>query len=142
MKGILTKRTCGLFITACLAFFLTAFSGAPDDIVISADETRKDGPVIGKGGPPPWAPAHGNRAKYRYCYYPAGCVYQDVGRGVYFYRESGQWKVSVKLPAAISVDFGDSVVLEMDTSEPYRYHQDVIEYYPPGKTKGKKMKKS
>lgn len=143
MKGIWAKRACGFFIMACLAFVLTAFNSTPERVAISAHETRANSPAVAKGGPPPWAPAHGQRAKHQYRYYPAGCVYQDVSRGVYFYRDSGQWRVSVNLPAAITVDLGNSVVLEMDTSEPYRHHQDVIKSYPPGTSdaKGKKTKK-
>ncbi len=40
-----------------------------------------------RGGPPPWAPAHGYRAKHRYRYYPSAEIYFDLGRGIYFYYE-------------------------------------------------------
>lgn len=37
-----------------------------------------------EGGPPPWAPAHGYRAKHSYHYYPSAEVYFDTGRGSTF----------------------------------------------------------
>ena len=88
-------------------------------------------------GPPPWAPAHGYRAKYQYRYYPESQVYYDSGRGVYFYYEDGRWRVSVSLPSSIHIEVNDYVSLDMDTDEPYKYHTDVFERYPPGKQKKK-----
>lgn len=88
-------------------------------------------------GPPPWAPAHGYRAKYQYRYYPESQVYYDSGRGVYFYYEDGRWRVSVSLPSSIHIEVNDYISLDMDTDEPYKYHADVVERYPPGKQKKK-----
>jgi hypothetical protein len=93
---------------------------------------RRGGPP-GRGGPPPWAPAHGYRAKHRYRYYPSSEVYYDEGRGVYIYYGGGRWQVSVSLPRGIRLDAGDYVTLEMDTDRPYRYHGDVRRHYPPGR---------
>ena len=86
-------------------------------------------------GPPPWAPAHGHRAKYRYYYYPATYVYFDVGRSLYFYYQSDQWRVSDSLPAGIHIAAGNYMVLEMDTDKPYQFHSDVVKWYPPGQQK-------
>jgi len=103
-------------------------------------EERGRGPE-GKGGPPPWAPAHGYRAKHQYHYYPSAQVYFDTGRGLYFYYQSGRWQVSAQLPSSVRLHLGHSVTLDMDTDRPYRYHSDVITHYPPGhsddKGKGK-----
>lgn len=88
-------------------------------------------------GPPPWAPAHGHRAKHRYRYYPESYVYYDSGRSVYFYYENGRWQVSVSLPSSIHIEVNDYVSLEMDTDKPYRYHTDVVKRHPPGKQKKK-----
>jgi hypothetical protein len=95
-----------------------------------------------RGGPPPWAPAHGHRAKYRYLYYPSPQVYLDTGRNLYFYYRGGQWEVSAQLPAAIRVQPGDNVTLEMNTDRPYRYHSDVVKRYPPGRSDAKRKDKS
>jgi len=86
-------------------------------------------------GPPPWAPAHGHRAKYRYYYYPATYVYFDVGRSLYFYYQSDQWRVSASLPVGIQINVGEYVVLEMDDDKPYKFHSEVAKRYPPGQQK-------
>ncbi|NWF92394.1 MAG: hypothetical protein HXY46_05725 [Syntrophaceae bacterium] len=88
-----------------------------------------------KKGPPPWAPAHGHRAKYRYHYYPSAYVYFDVGRRLYFYFQDDQWRVSASLPVGIRIATGEYVVLEMDTDRPYQFHSDVEKRYPPGQLK-------
>jgi hypothetical protein len=86
-------------------------------------------------GPPPWAPAHGYRAKYQYHYYPASQVYFDNGRGLYFYYDGGNWRVSASLPSGIHIAVGEYVTLEMDTGKPYVFHSDVVKKYPPGQLK-------
>jgi hypothetical protein len=88
------------------------------------------------GGPPPWAPAHGHRAK-QYQYYSSQQVYFDVQREVYFYYSDGDWRVSVSLPDSLRVNLGEHVTLEMETDQPYIYHADVVKQYPPGQAKGK-----
>jgi outer membrane lipoprotein SlyB len=86
----------------------------------------------GKGGPPPWAPAHGYRAKHSYRYYPDSYVYYNPQRDLYYYRYAGRWVESELLPVNIYLDEGAYVVLEMDEDEPYRFHNDVVKQYPPG----------
>jgi hypothetical protein len=88
------------------------------------------------GGPPPWAPAHGHRAK-QYQYYASAQVYFDVERKIYFYYSDGDWRVSASLPDSIRVNLGEYVTLEMGTDQPYIYHSDVVRQYPPGQSKGK-----
>jgi len=101
---------------------------------------EEPGPPHGHG-PPPWAPAHGYRAKYRYHYYPSSYVYYDLGRKLYFYYDGGNWQVSVSLPARIHIDIDDYVTLEMNTGRPYDYHSEVVERYPPGHEKKKSKAK-
>ncbi len=88
-----------------------------------------------KPGPPPWAPAHGYRAKHIYYYYPAAAVYFDVNRKVYFFLDDGTWRVAATLPPVIVVDPAQYVVLELDTDRPYIYHDQHKAQYPPGKLK-------
>ncbi|RMD57504.1 MAG: hypothetical protein D6828_03610 [Nitrospirae bacterium] len=87
-------------------------------------------------GPPPWAPAHGYRAKYYYYYYPSAGVYYDVYRRLYFYYEDGRWRVSATLPTWIRLDV-HYVSLEMDTDKPYKFHSEVKKRYPPGHKKNR-----
>ena len=100
-------------------------------VVVEEEPTYRSGPPEEKG-PPPWAPAHGYRAKYRYHYHPSSSVYYDLGRRLYFYYDGGSWQVSVALPARIHIDINDYVTLEMNTGKPYEYHSVVVKRYPPG----------
>ena len=103
------------------------------------------GIVIGNGsagpgasyeeGPPPWAPAHGNRAKHSYRYYPYHGIYFEERSGVYFYLSDGRWQMSGSLPVAIRITVNDFVTLDMDSDRPYEYHNDVKKRYPPGQQK-------
>lgn len=85
----------------------------------------------GPPGPPPWAPAHGFRRNRDYYYYPAGNVYYRPADRMWFYLEGSNWRAGVSLPAYVSVNFGQSVSLTMETDQPYVYHQQVVAYYPP-----------
>ena len=116
-----------------LSYVLAGCSGA--HVAVGDSYARAEG--YEKGGPPPWAPAHGYRAKYKYRYYPDHRVYYEGSRGVYFYYSNGQWRVSANLPIGIDIRFSDYVTLEMDTDKPYTYHSDVEARYPAGKAKGK-----
>lgn len=83
------------------------------------------------GGPPPWAPAHGYRAKYQYRYWPGVQVYFDSGRGLYFWFSGGSWQAGARLPGGIVLS-GGYVTLSMDAAKPYKWHKDVVRRYPPG----------
>jgi hypothetical protein len=116
-----------------MGLLLTAF-GCPPPVVIKEEEpVYRPGPK--EPGPPPWAPAHGRRAKHRYHYYPESYVYFDIGRKVYFYYSGNRWQASVSLPVGFHIDVNTYVVLEMDVDEPYRFHSDVVKRYPPGHLK-------
>ena len=98
-------------------------------------------PPVAKKGPPPWAPAHGHRAKHRYLYFPECSAYYDTDRSVYFYLEGANWVVSVSLPDRFSMKVGEHVVLEMDTDKPYTHYSEHKKKYPPGQTKKNKSNK-
>jgi len=120
------------------SLILLTICGCQGPILIQKDEPqireapRSEAP---KNGPPPWAPAHGRRAKYQYYYYPDAYVYFDTGRNLYFYFQNNQWQVSVSLPSGIRISVGEYVTLGMDSDKPYQYHSDVIKSYPPGQLK-------
>jgi hypothetical protein len=90
-------------------------------------------------GPPPWAPAHGHRAKFTYRYYPSSFVYFNIEKGIYFYLSHGVWVDSYSLPSTISISPDGYVILKMDVDKPYTFHKDVAKRHPPG-LKKKKMK--
>ena len=127
--------------------FLTLNSGCQNvGVGVEEQPTYRSAPPEEAGpphghGPPPWAPAHGYRAKYRYHYYPSSYVYYDLGRKLYFYYDGGNWQVSVSLPSRIHIDIDDFVTLEMNTGRPYDYHSEVVKRYPPGHEKKKSKAK-
>jgi hypothetical protein len=82
----------------------------------------------------PWAPAHG-APSYRYNYYPTFGVYFDPGRGLYFYLEANVWRSSRARPWYLVYPDRNYVVLDMDSPEPHRHHNEVVNHYPPGQWK-------
>ena len=123
----------------CFLFLLAGCQGT--GVVVEREPSPGPSPAYKKGGPPPWAPAHGYRAKHRYRYYSASRVYYERERGIYFYYKDGEWRVSVSLPSSIRIDVDDYVTLEMDTDKPYEWDHDVMKKYPPGQLKKKEKKK-
>jgi hypothetical protein len=109
-------------------------TGGDTDVVIQQ-------PPVAQKGPPPWAPAHGHRAKYKYLYFPECPAYYDTDRSVYFYIEGANWVVSVSLPDRLSMKVSEHVVLEMDTDKPYTYYNHHKKKYPPGQFKKNKSNK-
>ncbi|UCG78885.1 MAG: hypothetical protein JSV21_03390 [Nitrospirota bacterium] len=88
-----------------------------------------------KKSPPPWAPAHGKRAKYRYRYYPSSFVYFDVDREMWFYMEGNRWRASVRLPRTVVIVSDDAIEIMLDTDEPHRHFHDHKSKYPPNEHK-------
>jgi hypothetical protein len=129
MKNLVIRYTVAMFLVASL-LVITDCEGSR--IAAGTGPEYRDAAPVERGAPPPWAPAHGYRAKHQYLYYPSAEVYFDTGKNVYFYYRSGQWEVSAHLPAAIHMQLDDSVTLEMDADRPYRYHQEVVRRYPSG----------
>jgi hypothetical protein len=119
---------CVLFLGGCTAAGLTIAGKSAHDPPQPGVDSRKN-------GPPPWAPAHGYRAKHKYRYYHDAEVYYDIDKRVYFYYRGGQWQVSVTFPTRVHIDMNRYVTLEMDSDKPYRHHKDVVKKYPPGQLK-------
>ena len=131
-KALLVFFLISLFIfTGCQRIGVMVGSGTYPEVY----SANKD------AGPPPWAPAHGRRAKYNYRYYPTSRVYYEEGSKVYFYYRDGQWHMSASIPVGIRINANDFVTLEMDTDRPYEYDDDVVKRYPPGQVKKENKKK-
>ncbi len=137
MHFYIRKNIIAIILTVSCILFLINCSGTR--IVVEKGPSHRTGQSIPHAvkGPPPWAPAHGYRAKHRYRYYPSSHVYYDTGRGLYFYYSNGDWRMSVSLPSRIRIDVNDFVALEMNSDKPYRYHSEVKKKYPPGQAKKK-----
>lgn len=134
-----------LFAGLILCAVALALSGCVDHYGVKIEGGKKHhnggtvhAPPPGKGnGPPPWAPAHGRRAKYEYRYYPSHSVYFEPTRSVWFYLDGGSWSMGASLPATIAVGSSTWVTLEMDVDKPHTHHQSVVKKYPPGQKKKK-----
>lgn len=127
------KSQSGIIARMLILGFVFASFGCHGSRVVIGTQPHYE--VVEHHGPPPWAPAHGYRAKHRYYYYPSSHVYFDVGRGLYFHYEGGGWRVGASLPVGIHIDVNEYVELEMDTDKPYHYHSEVVKRYPPGQAK-------
>jgi hypothetical protein len=93
------------------------------------------------GGPPPWAPAHGYRAKTRHIYFPEHNFYFDIQQGVYIYLRNGSWTVAAKLPSLFSsAKLSTAIQIELDLSSehPQKYNNDhLVKYKVKPKKQGK-----
>lgn len=82
--------------------------------------------------PPPWAPAHGYRAKHqhRYVYYPNGEVYYAPERHLWFWLGGNGWQAGASLPLGLRsyVRVG-GVTIELDATRPYVRHDYVERRY-------------
>jgi hypothetical protein len=86
-------------------------------------------PVVSRADPPPWAPAHGHRAKhYKYIYYPSSQVYFNPVVGRYYYMNSGVWTYGVAAP--VGINLGKGVSITLGGPVPYVYHPVVLQQYP------------
>jgi hypothetical protein len=128
------KKTIGIVMVSFSLLFLfdctPAFSQGKGKGNNGKSEVKKG------GGPPPWAPAHGYRAKTRYVYFKDHDVYYDHTRGVYISISGGKWVVSAKIPTKLSgIDLAVAakIDLDFDGDEPQREHTNHKKKYPPGK---------
>jgi hypothetical protein len=80
--------------------------------------------------PPPWAPAHGWRAKQRYVYYPSAEVYSAPDTRMWFWLGGDGWQAGVSLPVALQgyVQVG-GVEIDLDVDRPYLRNDDVVRRY-------------
>jgi len=95
----------------------------PDVVLVEA---------VGPPGPPPWSPGRVFRRNRAYYFYPECNVYYRPADRTWFYLEGSNWRAGVTLPTYVSIDFGRSVSLTMETDRPYVYHQHVVSRYPSG----------
>ena len=119
MKPI-QNRTATLFGVLILVFML----------VMPAD--------VFSQGPPPWAPAHGYRAKTRHVYFPDQNMYYDIQKSNYIYFSNGKWSISTRVPwIFVGINLGRSSQVELDFygDAPQRYN-----YSHKTKYKGHKQK--
>lgn len=89
-------------------------------------------------GPPPWAPAHGYRAKTRHIYFPDHNMYYDIQKASYIYFSNGKWSISAKVPSIfVGINLGRSSQVELDF---YGDRPQLYNYSHKTKYKGHKQK--
>lgn len=88
--------------------------------------------------PPPWAPAHGKRAKqHPYTYYPEYGFYYAPESSMWFWLEGSDWRIGASLPLDYRPYATGGVSIELGTDKPYEENDLVIERYgKPKKMKG------
>lgn len=86
-------------------------------------------PSLAGADPPPWAPAHGYRAKHQYLYYPSRRIYYEPARSLWFWLDAGNWRVGASLPDRLSRYATRGVSIELDTDRPYERQSWVDEHY-------------
>lgn len=82
--------------------------------------------------PPPWAPAHGYRAKHQYVYYPVHEIYYEPARDIWFWIDGGNWRFGSSLPIEYQPYTRGGVTVELYTDRPYEDHAVVVEHYGRG----------
>lgn len=78
-------------------------------------------------GPPPWAPAHGYRAKTRHIYFPNQNMYYDIQKSNYIYFSNEKWSISTRVPSIfVGINLGKSTQIQLDYygSYPQYYNKD------------------
>lgn len=80
----------------------------------------------------PWAPPRGQRAKYRFLYYPDSQVYYDLQRALFYWWDDGGWQSGSALPEGFKRG-RRNITLPMNTSVPIVHHKAVRRKYPPRK---------
>lgn len=115
--------------SAIIALLLAAAMLAPSGDVLAKKKDQYPGPDDGvfvppgqakPKGPPPWAPAHGYRAKQRYRYYPAHNIYQDPVSGLFFSMQGGIWTKGGLPPGMMPGGLGHYKEFEGYQDEPWK----------------------
>jgi hypothetical protein len=65
---------------------------------------------------------------YSYVYYPDAEVYFEPHRQVYYWSDGGSWRSGARVPQNIVLR--SHVTVNLDSSEPYKHHDEVRAKYP------------
>ncbi|QJT09259.1 hypothetical protein [Oceanidesulfovibrio marinus] len=114
-------KTLTLFAALMLALLLTAPVAFAQPKHMPPGQAKKMMPGQKAPGPPPHAPAHGYRHKYRF--YPEQKLYYDIDDGWYYHYEGGQWRRFDNNPL-LNIQLGPFFTIDMDTDLPYTHYQE------------------
>jgi len=123
-------------ISLIIAIFFVMVTVASSELFAQKKNSKKVKTTYKKEtGPPPWAPAHGYRAKTRYVYFTEHNFYYDNDRGVYIYMSGKNWEVSANIPDLFkNVNLSAEVKIDLDFSadDPQKYNADHRKKYKKG----------
>lgn len=97
------------------------------------------------GGPPPWAPAHGYRAKTRHIFFPEFNFYFDITKGVYIYLSGTKWLTNQNPPvflSGINLKTTKQIELDVNINNPQKFNKDHIVKYKVKPAKNKAIIKA
>ncbi|MFN6946967.1 MAG: hypothetical protein ACK4ND_18635 [Cytophagaceae bacterium] len=125
-------------LTLILALFMTsevvlAQGPGPKKDKGAKNQAKAQKKATKGNGPPPWAPAHGYRAKTRHIYFQDYDTYYDLQRGVYISLGNGRWEVSARVPSplkGVNLKLANQIELDLDLDDPQRYYNDHKVKYP------------
>jgi hypothetical protein len=119
----------GLVVAGVLSVLLM-FSSNNEALAQGKGKQKKH--AVKRGGPPPWAPAHGYRAKTRYVFFRDYAVYYDHQEGVYISLAGRNWQVSASLPVNLKgVDLNAAVKIDLEAegdNPQYQYNEHKQKY--------------
>ncbi|MFN3403476.1 MAG: hypothetical protein ACK40G_05220 [Cytophagaceae bacterium] len=97
-----------------------------------------------QNGPPPWAPAHGYRAKTRHIYFPDHNFYFDLHKNIFLHLVNGVWTSVPQVPIpGLNLKSLTQIELDFDGNDPFRFNDDhKIKYKSNNGNKGNKGPKN
>jgi hypothetical protein len=111
---------------ACL--LISLLQGCGPTYVVASNDYRQE-PAY-----PDWAPQYENPGQVSYYYMPDIQTYYDVRNRQFIYYDNGAWIYSSYIsPQYSSYDLYNAyiIVLDYNSHEPWRHHQDYYSHYPP-----------
>lgn len=110
-------KSANLIWGSAILLCFTLLLADPASALAQGKSNKKSKMAKKETGPPPWAPAHGYRAKTRYVYFKDYNVYYDHERGVYISLSGRNWQVTARLPSLLSgIDLKAAVKVDLDFS--------------------------
>lgn len=113
---------------------LAAFAGLTS-IVLAGSLGCADRNKMAEAAAHPMTVKHAERSGQMlriYDYYPNSQVYYSAFQDRYFWLDESkdEWKSGTELPAEIRISPYDQEIVELATSTPYVYHEQVLEQHP------------
>lgn len=134
IKKAMKKYTLLILIAFTLTTALYAQSIKVEIPLPGAPKAEPAPKKVKKGGPPPWAPAHGYRAQQRYYFFPDISVYFDITRGGYWFLRNNAWVFGVKLPSIYNPYNEYKIQIDFSGDHPYKNISDhKVKYKNPKK---------